>query len=101
MTVGMIIEDLLARLQRIAPDVSPNPTASLSEELGLDSLQLLAFASEVRIVYGHVDLTPWLCQNAAQSNDSIVSLSVWLRDQRQLPLVADTLDVMPVFRLRR
>lgn len=63
----------LAILAHLAPHVPPT-TASLTGQLGLDSLVLMAFLAEVRVDYG-VDLGPWLVQHAARGRDTLQTLA--------------------------
>ncbi len=81
------IADALARRLAVLAHTSPHlppTTASLTGQLGLDSLVLMAFLAEVRTDYG-VDLGPWLVRYATRGRDTLETLADHLAARRTPP----------------
>lgn len=89
----------LAILAHMAPHIPPT-TASLTCQLGLDSLVLMAFLAEVRADYG-VDLGPWLVQHAARGRDTLQTLADHITVGAPRPDGRITLDHRPPSRAAR
>lgn len=80
MSPDRIADDLARRLEAAIPDGLPEPIpthVSLTGQLGLDSLVLMTFLTDVRADYG-VDLGPWLIARAARGRDTLDSLAAHL-----------------------
>ncbi len=76
-----IADDLARRLAAAMPDGLPEPIpthVSLTDQLGLDSLVLMAFLADVRADYG-VELGQWMIHHAARGRDTLDSLAAHLQ----------------------
>lgn len=71
------LDDLTRRLSAACPHCpgrSVPPDASLTNQLGIDSLVLMLFLADVRSDYG-VDLADWLVHQAARGRDTLCTLA--------------------------
>lgn len=72
-----IAADLAGRLAHHVPHTLPDPiprNASLTQHLGLGSIELMAFLADVRQSHG-VELGEWLVQQAAGGRDTLGTLA--------------------------
>jgi acyl carrier protein len=81
LTAEALGKRLAAELVRLRPhlgSVEIRQDASLTQDLGLDSLDLSALFSYVKSNVADVDLTPWFLAAARQGGDSLGSLAAFL-----------------------
>ena len=78
-------KDVFQRLQKHLKEVEPAldvatiaPNASLSGELGLDSLRLASLFDRIRQEHAGVNLLPWFMSASQRGGDSLESLAVFL-----------------------
>ncbi len=77
-----ITEMLLAEIAAVCPELGrPSADASLTGDLGLDSLCLTSLFGTVKQELGQVELSTWFIRASHTGTDSIASLSTYLADQ--------------------
>lgn len=80
-TAERIAEMLVTEIVAVCPEMgTPDLDASLTGELGLDSLCLTSLFGMVKQELGHVSLSTWFIRASNTGTDTISSLSVYLAD---------------------
>lgn len=82
MNAEQIAKMLQDEIAEVCPEVGPIPLdASLTGDLGLDSLCLTSLFGMVKKEIGRVELSTWFIRASNSGTDTIGSLSVYLADQ--------------------
>lgn len=82
MNAERIAEMLLAEITAVCPELGePSADASLTGDLGLDSLCLTSLFGAVKAQLGQVELSTWFIRASNTGTDTIASLSSYLADQ--------------------
>lgn len=76
------IEELLVdEIMAACPEVGRPPLdASLTGDLGLDSLTLTSLFASVKAEFGHISLAPWFIAASNAGTDTIGSLAAFIAD---------------------
>jgi hypothetical protein len=84
---GALAGRIAAELARIRPGLRAEEigdSASLTQDLGLGSLELANLFAFVKAHIANVDLTPWLLSAARKGTDSVGSLALFLASARDV-----------------
>jgi len=75
---ALLVDEILAA----CPELGVVPSdASLTGELGLDSLTLTALFASVKAEFGHVSLAPWFIAASNAGTDTVGSLSGYIAER--------------------
>ena len=77
-TLAELIANELVRIRPHLATAELRRDASLTQELGLDSLDLEQLFAAIKAQVGEVDLTPWFLSSARRGSDSLLSLATFL-----------------------
>ncbi len=75
---ALLAEEILAA----CPELGTVPSdASLTGDLGLDSLTLTSLFASVKAEFGHVSLAPWFIAASNSGTDTVGSLAAFIADR--------------------
>lgn len=82
---ALLVEEILAA----CPELGTVPaTASLTGELGLDSLTLTSLFATVKGQFGHISLAPWFIEASNSGTDTVGSLAAFIADRVGVEMAA-------------
>lgn len=82
---ALLVEEILAA----CPELGHVPaTASLTGDLGLDSLTLTSLFATVKTRFGHLSLAPWFIAASNSGTDTIGSLAAFIAERVTLDVAA-------------
>jgi acyl carrier protein len=77
--IQAVLFDLILEVVPGLPEEDVKPNASLTNELGLDSVTVVRLAIEVDKAFGKsVPLTVWLAAEAPENKDTLEAMAAWL-----------------------
>lgn len=82
MNAEKVFARVVAAIVEANRDVEPGAVradASLTAELGMDSMRIAALASELKRQFGEVDMTDWYVSAAQRGGDTVGSLVDFLQ----------------------
>lgn len=74
---ALLLDEIVSACPELA-DFEIRTDASLTGELGLDSLTLSALFAGVKAQFGHLQLAPWFIKASNEGNDTIASLAAFI-----------------------
>lgn len=74
----LLVEEILAACPELG---RPPLDASLTGDLGLDSLTLTSLFASVKAEFGHLSLAPWFIAASNHGTDTIGSLAAFIAEQ--------------------